>query len=55
MEQLLEIEWDRFELQVLGLDLRKVEHVVENGEQGLRGGAHQLERPPLVGAELGIE
>ena len=45
----------RFEIEVLRLDLRVVEDVVQDRQERLGGGAHQLERPSLLVGEVGIE
>ena len=55
MHDFREIERDRFELEVLRFDLRVVEDVVEDGEQRLGRGAHQLQRASLLYAELRVE
>ncbi len=41
--QLLQIELAAIQFQLAGLDLRKIEDVVENGEQGCAGSADHLQ------------
>src|SRR3989454_5007418 len=55
MDDFGQIERNRFELQMLGFDLRIVEDVVQDGEQRLRGRAHQLQRAALLDLQLRVQ
>ena len=48
-------EGDRFELELSRLDLREVEDVVDDREQGVRRGLDRLDVLALLGREVGLE
>ena len=55
MHDLGNVEGNGLELEVIGLDLRVIENVVQNHEQRFGRRAHELECTALLGGQLGIE
>ena len=55
LQHIAQLEGQGFELHLAGLDLRKVENVIDDGQQRLGRGLHGLQVVPLLVVELGIQ
>ena len=55
VDQAMHVEGDLLQLDVRGLDLGEVEHIVQDREQGFGGDPHRIEIAALLRAEIGIE
>ena len=51
----MQVECDVFQLHVPGIDLREIQDVVQDGQQGLRRRSHQLGGAELFGSQFGVE
>src|SRR5580700_6875561 len=50
-----QIKWNRFEIELSRLDLRKVQNIVDDGKEGLRRKSNEPEVFSLFGSEVGIQ